>query len=53
MIQYVVKFGSYRQEVLTRGMVEILANELISQNFEGCRDEGKTAQDLISVEERK
>jgi hypothetical protein len=53
MIKYVVKFGSYHQEVLTRGMAEILAEELISQNFEGCREEGKTIQDLVSVEERK
>jgi len=53
MIKYIVKFGFYYQEVLTKGMAEILADELISQNFEGCRDEGKTAQDLISVEERK
>jgi hypothetical protein len=53
MIKYVVKFGSYYQEVLTPGMAKILADELISQNFEGCRDEGKTAQDLISLKERK
>ena len=53
MIKYVVKFGSYYQEVLMPGMAQILADELISQNFEGCRDKGLTAQDLISVEERK
>jgi hypothetical protein len=53
MIKYIVKFGSYYKEVLTRGMAEILADELISQNYQGCRDKGKTAQDLISVEGRK
>lgn len=53
MIKYIVSFDSYHQEVLTPGMAEILANELISSNFEGCRDLGKTAEDLISVERRK
>jgi hypothetical protein len=53
MLKYVVKFGSYYQEVLMPGMAKIIADELISQNFEGCRDEGKTAQDLINVQERK
>lgn len=53
MVKYAVSFGSYHQEVLAPGMAEILANELISNNFEGCRDLGKTAKDLISVERRE
>lgn len=52
MVKYVVSFGSYYQEVLMPGMARILADELISNNFEGCRDLGMTAEDLISVEER-
>jgi hypothetical protein len=46
---YIISFGSYRQEVLTRGMAEQLAKELIDSNFEGCRSEGNSYQDLISV----
>lgn len=53
MVKYVISFGSYYQEVLTYGMAKVLADELISRNFEGCRDLGKTAEDLISVERRE
>lgn len=53
MVKYVVSFGSYHLEVLTHGMAKILAEELISSNFEGCRDLGKTSEDLISVERRE
>ena len=51
--KYVVKFGSFYKETLTRGMAQILAEELISQNYQGCRDEGLTVQNLIRVDERK
>jgi hypothetical protein len=46
---YIISFGSYSQQVLTRGMAEQLARELIDSDFEGCRSEGNSYQDLISI----
>jgi hypothetical protein len=46
---YIISFGSYRQEVLTRAMAEVLAKELIASDYEGCRSEGFSFKDLISV----